>query len=150
MRPISLRTVAVPDALNEIERTLANVWSAHPHLPEAICMRIGIAVTEIAANIIEHATKGLDRHVHMQMKASVRKKNIVITLVDDGIPAPALDFTTMPGELAESGRGLALARTVLSRLDYRRYRELNYWTLVSDSFPAGLAPASAPQSAFAE
>jgi anti-sigma regulatory factor (Ser/Thr protein kinase) len=76
----------------------------------------------------------------MIMRASVRKKNIVITLVDDGIPAPALDFTTMPGDLAEGGRGLALARAVLGHLAYRRHRDLNFWTLVSDSFPTALTP----------
>ena len=143
MRPVSLRTVAVPGALEEIEHALAVVWSAHPHVPEAISMRIGIAVTEIAANVIEHATQGLDRHVQLHMRASVRRKNIVVTLVDDGIPAPAVDVTTMPDELAESGRGLALAKAVLSHLRYRRHRDLNFWTMVSESFPAAFAPASA-------
>ena len=36
----------------------------------------------------------------------------------------------MPGEMAESGRGLPLASAALDELDYRREGSSNVWTMV--------------------
>ncbi len=135
----SIRTFAIPDALEHVERAMTLLWAAHPHVPEVIRIRVGIAVTEVAANIVEHATKGLDRLVRMHVCACVRDSDVVVTFVDDGIPAPAVDLTridslAMPDDLAEAGRGLPLAQSALSRLKYQRVRELNRWTLVSHCF----------------
>lgn len=139
MRAASTRTFAVPDALEQIDQTLAALWTAHPHVPEVIRIRVGIAVTEVAANIIEHATKGLDRLVNVHVQAHVRDRDVMITFIDDGIPAATGYFThmhafAMPDDFAESGRGLPLAQAALSELDYQRMDELNHWTLVSEAF----------------
>lgn len=129
----SLCTVAGPDALEQIERVLAALWAQHPHVPEDIRMRLGIAVTEIAANIIEHATASLDKLVRLQMWAHVRDDEVLVTFIDDGIPAPAaLPSPDMPGEQAERGRGLPMAQAVLNRLTYHRADEVNHWTLAID------------------
>ena len=134
MRQPTLRTSAGPDAMEQIELALVALWADHPHVPEAIRMRVGIAVTEVAGNIVEHATKGLDRLVHLNLWADVRDNEVMIALVDDGIPAPAAPFAEMPGDFAECGRGLPLARAALRELDYRRTDELNQWSLVSEVF----------------
>lgn len=129
----TLRTVACPDALDQIEDVLAGLWTRHPHVPEDIRMRLGIAVNEIAANIIEHATAAVGRLVRLQMWAHVRDNEVLITLTDDGIPLSAdLPSGDMPDELAERGRGLPLARAVLNRLNYHRADELNHWELAID------------------
>lgn len=129
----TLRTVACPDALDQIEDALAGLWTRHPHVPEDIRMRLGIAVNEIAANIIEHATAAVGRLVRLQMWAHVRDNEVLIKLTDDGMPLSAdLPSGDMPDELAERGRGLPLARAVLNRLNYHRADELNHWELAID------------------
>lgn len=129
----TLRTVACPDALYQIEDALAGLWTRHPHVPEDVRMRLGIAVSEIAANIIEHATAAVGRLVRLQMWAHVRENDLLIKFTDDGIPMSAdLPAGDMPDELAERGRGLALARAVLNRLTYHRVDDVNHWELVID------------------
>ena len=130
----TLRTVACPDALVQIERVLSALWAKHPHVPEDIRMRLGIAVSEIAANIIEHASAPLDRLVQLQMWAHVHENEVLVKFADDGIPVPSVLSSTlpseaMPDELAERGRGLPLAQSVLNRLTYHRADETNHWTL---------------------
>ena len=131
----TLRTFAGTAALDQIEHVLGELWAQHPHVPHDVRVRLGIAVGEIAANIIEHATKGLDRLVELQMWAHVRDADVLVTFADDGIPTPIhLPRPEMPPELAESGRGLPLAHAVLNDLTYHRADEVNHWTLVSQPF----------------
>lgn len=126
----TLRTVVSPDALDQIADALAALWAQHPHIPEDIRIRLGIAVNEIAANILEHATASLDRLVRLQMWASVCDNEILVKFTDDGVAAPAaLPAPGMPDDLAERGRGLPLAQAVLNRLTYHRAAETNHWTL---------------------
>ncbi len=130
-----LRVTAEPQAVNRIDRCLAELWSSHPQVPPRIRFRLGIAINEIVANIVEHATKGIGRTVDIQMWAVVRDSDIVVTFADDGIPAPdGLITRVMPHELDESGRGIPLARAALRKLEYRRNNELNFWILLSEPF----------------
>ena len=130
-----LRAFAERKVLDEIEHTVAAFWVHHPRVPRDIRTGLGIAVAEIAANIIEHATKGLDRPVQLEMWADVRDHDVLIDFADDGIPT-LVDLTAleMPHELDEGGRGLLLAQAVLNQLRYRRTDGANYWTLVSRPF----------------
>lgn len=131
----TLRVVAGPEALNQIDRFLDALWSSHPRVPPSTRFRLGIAVTEIATNVVKHATRGLARPVDLQMWAVVRADDVLVTLVDDGIPAPdGLLDREMPPELDECGRGVPLARATLRTLQYRRSDGLNVWTLVSEHF----------------
>ncbi len=130
-----LRAFAEREALDEIEQTLSGLWVQHPWVPGEIRTGLGIAVSEIAANIIEHATKGLERPVQLQMWAQVRDHDVIIEFTDDGIPTlvDLADLET-PHELAEGGRGLLLAQAVLDQLTYQRTDGVNHWTLVSRPF----------------
>lgn len=129
--------------LDQIHRTLERFWCAHSRIPEMVRLQMGIACTEIGANIVSYAANGLP--VRMRMEVQCRPDRVHVDFVDDGLPAD-LDLTavTMPGEWAEHGRGLAMARAVLDRLSYRRSRVANHWTLVSEDFaslPREAAPA---------
>jgi serine/threonine-protein kinase RsbW len=129
------RIVADLNAVEEIDRCLDALWAEHPAVPAVVRAYLGIAVAEIAANIIKHATRGLDRPVTLTMWAHVRDNDVVVVFADDGIPAPDdLYSRGMPHELEESGRGIPLARAALSRLEYRRSDGTNRWTLVSGRF----------------
>jgi len=130
-----LSTLAHPAALDQIEQTVADLWKSHTYVPDHIRLHLRIAITEIVANIVEHATKGLDRPVRLEMSAHVRTKQVHIQFTDDGIPNPVHPADVkMPAELAERGRGIPLAKAVLDQLSYDRAEERNQWTLDSHTF----------------
>lgn len=129
-----LTTSAGPRALAEIGAALQAAWADNLHVPADVRMNVGIAVAEVAANILEHATESTAVQIRMELRALANE--VWVQFVDDGSPA-RVDLTalTMPDELSERGRGLALAQAVLARLTYRRDRH-NHWTLVSKPFKA--------------
>lgn len=118
--------------LDEIEDMLDRMWSVNFHVPGAVRMEVGIAAAEIAANIVEHAGSG--RTVRIRMEAYVGLNEVRVDFTDDGSPTEVrLDKVCLPDEMAETGRGLALAQAVLQTLSYRR-KGINHWTLVSKPF----------------
>ncbi|MCB1265688.1 ATP-binding protein [Mycolicibacterium sp.] len=126
--------------LDQIHRALERFWSAHSRIPEMVRLQMEIACTEIGANIVAYASDG--RPVRMRMELRCRPDRVHIDFIDDGMPADVdLTAVTMPGEWAEHGRGLAMARAVLDRLSYRRSAVANHWTLVSEGFTREVAPA---------
>jgi serine/threonine-protein kinase RsbW len=127
-----LTTRAGPRALEEIEGVLRQAWSENVHVPDGVRIQFGIAVGEIAANIIKHAAGG--RQVQIRMELRVFPSEVWVEFIDDGEAMRAdLSAAGMPDDMAESGRGLALAQTALGRLSYRR-NSVNHWTLVSKLF----------------
>lgn len=134
--PRALTTSAEPQALEQVETLLAQTWAENGHVPENIRMQVGIAVGEIAANIIEHSAAG--RAVQLRIAVVVLPAEVHVEFVDDGLPYRAdLNDASLPDEMAERGRGLALARAVLARLEYWR-DTANHWTLVSKPFGSGI------------
>lgn len=118
--------------LDGIENLLARVWSAHRHVPSVVRMQVGIAIGEIAGNIVEHAAA--DCPVRIRMEVRVGLAEVRVDFTDDGAPTGVdLDRVVLPDEMAETGRGLVLARAVLRQLSYCR-NGLNHWTLVSKPF----------------
>lgn len=131
--PQSLTTSATPEALEEFDGLLAKTWLVNNHVPEAIRMQVSIAVGEIGANIIKY---GAPARVRMEVKALPTE--VWVEFEDDGIPVD-IDLTdiSLPDDMAETGRGLALAQAALARLSYRR-DTANHWILVSKSFGPGI------------
>lgn len=128
-----LETAAGPGALEEIETALDQTWSAHPNVPDTVRMHMAIAAGEIGANIVEHAAR--DRPVRIWMDVEVLPGQVHVEFTDDGEPVQIdISAVHMPDDMAERGRGLALARAVLEELAYRR-SELNHWILISKRFP---------------
>lgn len=128
-----LDTVTGAHTLDEIGTMLERIWFSHHHVPDAVRTAMDIAVGEISANIIEHAAK--EGPVRLRMELRVLADAVHACFTDDGAPA-AVDISKaeMPDHMAESGRGLALARAVLDGLHYRRSCVVNHWTLVSRQF----------------
>lgn len=119
-----------PAALEQIHGALEAFWRKHEHVPQHIRNEISIAAGEIAANILEHA-----RAVTLWMELRVRPDAVEVEFIDPGEPAE-LDLTaaSMPDEMAERGRGLALAQAALRLLSYFRDEVGNHWRLVSNAF----------------
>jgi serine/threonine-protein kinase RsbW len=129
----AFETVSGPETLADIARFLDEALSSHQHVPDTVRMQVSIAAGEIGANIMEHA--GRAQPVNIRMEVRVLIDEVWVEFVDNGAPAE-LDLTAvgMPDDMAERGRGLALAQAVLEKLTYRRNAK-NHWTLVSRRFP---------------
>lgn len=124
-----VETAAGPQALDDMAAALNRAWSENPHVPDDVRMHMDIAVAEIGANIVEHAAPG-----RIRCEVRVVTGQIRVDLFDDGRPTDVdLNAARLPDDLAERGRGLALAKAVLAKLSYGRDPE-NHWTLVSRSF----------------
>ncbi len=128
-----LETVTGPATLDEIGTILERMWSLHPHVPNSVRTQVAIAVGEIGANIVEHAARG--GPVRLRMEVLVSPEEVRVAFLDDGPPAQTQIAAPpeMPDEMAEGGRGLALAHAVLDRLLYHR-QMFNHWILVSKRF----------------
>jgi serine/threonine-protein kinase RsbW len=131
-KPGVLETVTGFAALDEIGAMLERMWSAYDHVPLPVRTQVGIAVGEIGANIIEHAAQ--EGPVRLRFEVLVLRDEVRVFFTDHGSPAQIdLPGAAMPDQMAESGRGLALARAVLDRLSYTR-SWANHWLLVSKRF----------------
>lgn len=128
-----LETVTGPAALDDIQSNLESLWAAHSEVPERVRTRVALAVAEVGANIVEHAGRGAP--VPMRMESVVVGNVVRVTFTDQGGEVSVdLGAVAMPVGLAERGRGLAIAQSVLGELAYRRRGTVNEWTLVSEDF----------------
>ena len=125
--------LARPGILDEIRRVLVSAWQANPGVPRSIRSEVEIATSEIAANIVEHA--GMGRAVHLRMEVAVLFDEVQVRFIDDGHEVDVdLASVHLPDDMAERGRGLAVARAVLRQLSYQRLTDGNCWTLLSERF----------------
>ena len=122
--------IASPGALDEVQSVLDAFWSLHDEVPARVRTEIGIAAAEIAANILEHGCV-----ISLRMELWVTPNGVRVEFAYGGEPgAVDLNSVCMPDEMAERGRGLAIAQAVLSLLSYSCDEAGNYWKLVSKSF----------------
>lgn len=132
-RTKALEAASGPDFPAEIQRTLDAAWANHSEVPEVIRMEMAIAAAEVGNNILDHSGRGRDLQAHMEVW--VLDDHVRVEFTDDGLPAEMdLASISMPDVMAESGRGLALARASLRELTYHRDGDHNRWTLLSDHF----------------
>lgn len=127
---------AGPGTLDEVQSALNALWSLHDEVPSRVRTEIEIAATEIAANIVEHCCP-----VGLQMELHILLNEVQVEFTDTGAPAAVdLESVRMPDEMAERGRGLAMAQAALRLLSYFRDEVGNHWRLVSRAFPIDANP----------
>ena len=136
--PVRLQA-EVPTTLEGVDAVhdlLASFWEQEPDVPDLCRMRMETATVEIVANVVEHAfeadqTSGADGRSR-RLTIAVGRDDTVVTVAcrDNGQPA-AIDLSevAMPGDDAESGRGLAMALQVLDDLRYEHDNGRNLWSL---------------------
>lgn len=121
------------DPIAAVHSQLDALWAIHPSIPDDIRMQLQIATAEVAANIVEHTGSG--HPLRIRMSATVVDDQVHVLFTDNGPPADIdLARVTMPDDMAERGRGLAMAQALLDRLAYRCDASGNHWTLSSKHF----------------
>lgn len=127
---MQLNVASGPHTLDQLQSALDELWRVNPHVPSLTQVQVAMAVTEIAANIIEHA-RASDFHVAIQ----VRPHEIEVDFTDTGRPAEIdLRCVRMPDEMAERGRGLAITQILVRKLSYFTDSRGNHWNLLSKEF----------------
>ncbi|HWI41988.1 MAG TPA: ATP-binding protein [Nocardioides sp.] len=121
---------AVPEGLDELHGVLAQAAEEHPAVGAAAFMLFETAVIEIAGNVVEHGRPV--GSVRWTFSLTVEADRLRGSLSDDGeeLEGDPTDASLPDDPLADSGRGLALARATLDELDYRRQDGVNVWHMV--------------------
>ncbi|MGU3437508.1 ATP-binding protein [Actinomycetes bacterium M1A6_2h] len=124
----TIRIVARPENLDAVHDLLTRLW-LDDDLDGDRRMQFELAVAEVAANIVEHATRG--ELVTLVLRVRGLPDCVEAIFEDDGHPATVdLASLSMPDDESERGRGLTMAQAVLDTLVYERAGGLNRWYLV--------------------
>lgn len=98
-------------------------------LGEMEVVEFELAVVEAANNIVVHGYQG--RFGEIELRAMVESTGVLIELIDLGRPIPSelLDDPPVASLDAERGRGLAIIRSCVDRLDYATVEGVNHLRL---------------------
>jgi len=126
---LRLTTSTEPQALERVHALLERLWQQHDDIGLPDRIRFETAVTEIAGNIIRHATDG--EPIDFELAVVAHPGSLEAEFRDEGQRVDVeLDEAQLPSPLAESGRGLALALAAVHELTYRRDGPTNHWRIV--------------------
>jgi serine/threonine-protein kinase RsbW len=129
------RLPAEPQALTAVHEHLERLWASADHVPAMDRMAFDTAVIETVSNTIRHSVAD-PGPVEVEMELTAAPEDLRATIVEIGAAsaAAAAPFGIRPLEdvmsdpLAESGRGLALIRALVT-LDFERAGSRNVWRL---------------------
>ena len=125
MPPRELATLAVPACLDELHALLDQLWQDALVTTPRERMAFTTALAEVVANVVEHAARF--EPVPVRLVLFLRPDLLEAHVEDRGRPyresLPAGD------ELAESGRGLEMARALVDEVLYERDGPVNRWVV---------------------
>ena len=117
-----------PDDVDTVHSLLEDVWRRESRISVIDRISFETALIELVSNVIRHADSGSG--VIYTLTIEVSTDHIEATLRDTGEPGDVqLVGRTMPGDLAESGRGIPLIQALVDELTYGREGNLNRWYL---------------------
>ncbi len=120
-----------PADLDRIHELLADLFSDAGDVDGRDRIGFELAVIEVAGNIAEHSLQTPDFTCDLVVR--VGPDRLEAEFHDSGQELQVdLDDAEMPDEMAESGRGLAIARAAVSELTYRREGAGNTWLIRRD------------------
>lgn len=135
---LELSAAATPEILDLVHAVLEHLLAQREDVDASVRMRFEMSVIEILSNIVEHAYQadselprppGGSRRFTITL--AVTPTRLLAALSDNGLPMSLdLEGATMPDDLAESGRGLAMATAALDALEYERVEGRNRWHLM--------------------
>lgn len=126
------RAPADCEAVNLCHERLDRLWQSHPGVPARERARFETALVEVVGNVVRHAQAGPGQRVEVGVELSVGASFIEAHVHEFGavhahIPHLCTAGTARPE--AESGRGLAMVRSLVETLSYSRTDLGNVWTL---------------------
>ena len=120
--------LAQAGCLDAIHDLMDRLWVDQQEVAETDQMMFTTAVLEVANNIVTH--NGARSGVSISLALTAGPTRLCAEFCDDGSPAEVnLETAALPADLAESGRGLAMARMALDEFSYEREKDLNRWRL---------------------
>ncbi len=93
-------------------------------------MLFELAVAEIGANVLTHGRQATASGPPIEYMLWLEAETALASFVDQGPPVDESLDPVMPPRSSETGRGLALAHSLLDELGYERDGEVNRWRLV--------------------
>ena len=126
-----LTGLAVPESLDLLHDLLEKVRQEHPEVDGTDLMLFETAIIEIHGNVVQHGRPpgGLT----YAFALSVGPDRLSGTLSAAGDPVPdGVPVVAPEDPLAEVGRGVWLADTILDTLDYSRENGVNVWRMTKE------------------
>ena len=125
-----LETTTSSAGLDEVHALFERLWAEADDVQPPDRIAFETAVSEVAANIIEHAGRG--KAVAMRLLLRAPADRVEAHLEDLGYPydAGAGPPPAEDDDLAERGRGLVIARALTDELVYERDGAVNRWFLL--------------------
>jgi serine/threonine-protein kinase RsbW len=116
------------DGIAALHLLVERVGHDHPELEPSDLAMMETAVIEVLGNVVEHGTP--PGAIGYDFRLDVTGGHLRALLLETGDPVPMrAKGPDEDDELAESGRGMAIARAALSELRYERRGEVNAWTM---------------------
>ena len=114
-----------PQTVDDAHDFLHTVWAQHPEVGSGDRMALETVLSELIANVIQHNP---DRRVLCEVELTVAADHLLLQTWDTGNPLPdPSSERSMPGESAESGRGLPLIHLLADEVDYSHQDGRNVW-----------------------
>lgn len=127
---VTLTGAAELDFVDRVLAALEELFEAAGDLTEEDRTFFSLAVSEIITNIVTHSTCVGDAGVTVTADLTVDDAALSARFKDDAVPITIdLRGASLPEELAESGRGLAIAKMALDQLSHE-VNNGHIWTLV--------------------
>lgn len=118
---------AVPEGIEQLHGLLDQVRREHPELVARDVLAFETAVIEIAGNVVEHDAGATT----WTFTLAVTSTQLRGSLADNGTTFEGELSTELPDDpLAESGRGIVIAGSLLDELSYERADGRNHWHMV--------------------
>lgn len=129
----------IPATIDEIHADLDRLWEKASFVPEMDQMAFTTAVIEAASNVVQHATPSPDTQLQLGVDITIwpRRLQAKVSEIGAAPSRPDLDGASSRDHdiEAETGRGLALIRALVSTVTFERHGDTNVWTLCRDSPP---------------
>lgn len=127
----TLRETALPEAIEAVHTELDELWDDASFVPDMDRMTFATAVIEAASNVVQHAVPESTKPVELGVDISVTPTRLEarVSAFGAACPDPIDTDAAMPDGEAESGRGLALIRALVTTVTFKRQDGTNTWIL---------------------
>ena len=131
----SLRQAALPAAIEDVHNELDKLWEDASFVPDMDRMTFATAVIEAASNVVQHAVpeSAVPVELGVDISVSAAQLRARVSAFHAASPGPLGSDASMPDGEAESGRGLALIRALVTTVTFKRQNGTNIWVLSKSS-----------------